>query len=240
MSAAFALGLAGWSAPLVVLGLLPVPFVALAMMLAIGMANAVVDVTAYTLLQRTTPRDSRVAFLGLFDSLANGGQAAGAIVAPLLVAGLGIQPALVVAGLLLPLAAVVLWPGLRATDPGAVGGDRRSELVRGVPLFSPLSMASVEDVAAQLRPVSYAEDAWLIREGDPGNEFLIVDEGAIEVIQGGRVVRTLGPGGAVGEIALLHDIPRTASVRATSPVTAFSLTREDFLAAAVAGPALGS
>jgi hypothetical protein len=240
MSAAFALGLAGWSAPLVVLGLLPVPFVALAMMLAIGMANAVVDVTAYTLLQRTTPRDSRVAFLGLFDSLANGGQAAGAIVAPLLVAGLGIQPALVVAGLLLPLAAVALWPGLRATDPGAVGGDRRSELVRGVPLFSPLSMASVEDVAAQLRPVSYAEDAWLIREGDPGNEFLIVDEGAIEVIQGGRVVRTLGPGGAVGEIALLHDIPRTASVRATSPVTAFSLTREDFLAAAVAGPALGS
>jgi CRP-like cAMP-binding protein len=60
------------------------------------------------------------------------------------------------------------------------------------------------------------------------------------VSQGGRVLRTLGPGAAVGEIALLHDIPRTASVRAIGPVRAFSLSREDFLVAAMAAPALGT
>lgn len=240
ISAGFAVALAAWSAPLLVIGLVPVPVVAFVAMLAIGTANAVVDVTAYTLLQRTTPRDRRVAVLGLFDSLASGGQAVGGVMAPVLVAVLGIQGALIVAGLTLPLAAVLLWPGLRATDPGAVGGDRRTELVRGVPLFSPLSMATIEDVASQLRPVSYEVGAWLIRQGDAGNEFLIVDEGDIEVVQGDQVVRTLGPGGAVGEIALLHDIPRTASVRAKSAVRAFSLSRDDFLAAALAGPALGT
>jgi MFS family permease len=240
MSAGFAMSLAAWSAPLLLVGLVPIPAVAVAAMLAIGMANAVVDVTAYTLLQRTTARDRRVGVLGLFDSLANGGQAAGGIIAPFLVAGLGIQGALIAAGLTLPVAAVALWPGLRATDPGALGSDRRRDLVRGVPLFGPLSMATVEDVAAQLRPVSYDVGAWLIREGEPGQEFLIVDEGDIEVSQGGRVLRMLGPGAAVGEIALLHDIPRTASVRAIGPVRAFSLSREDFLVAAMAAPALGT
>lgn len=240
MSAGFAVSLAAWSVPLLVIGVVPLPIVAMGAMLAIGTANAVVDVTVYTLLQRTTPRDRRVAVLGLFDSLANGGQAVGGVLAPLLVAGLGIQGALVVAGLTLPVAAAALWPGLRATDPGAVGGDRRAELVRGVPLFSPLSMATIEDVASQLQPVAYETGAWLIREGDVGHEFLIVDQGSIEVSQGERVIRQMGPGAAVGEIALLHDIPRTASVRAASPVQAFSLGREEFLVAALAGPALGT
>lgn len=240
MSAGFGLSLAAWSAPLVLIGLVPLPIVAVVAMLAIGSANAVVDVTAYTLLQRTTPRDRRVAVLGLFDSLANGGQAVGGVLAPLLVAVLGIHGALIVAGLTLPVAALVLWPGLRATDPGLSATDRPTELVRGVPLFSPLSMAATEDVASQLRPVTYEPGDWLIREGETGHEFLIIDEGEIEVSQGGQPIRTLGPGSAVGEIALLHAIPRTASVRAMSPVRAYSLGREDFLAAALTGPALGT
>lgn len=240
MAGPFALALAGWSAPLIAIGLVPLPAVAIAALLAIGIANAVVDITAYTLLQRTIARDRRVAVLGLFDSLANGGQAVGGVAAPLLVAALGVESALVAAGLTLPVAALLLWPGLRATDPGALGGDQRVLRVRGVPLFAPLSLAAVEDVASQLRPVAYDAGAWLIREGATGDEFLIIDEGDVEVSQGPRVIRRLGPGAAVGEIALLHDIPRTASVRAIGPVRAYSLAREDFLAAVVAGPALGT
>lgn len=240
MAVGFALSLAAWSAPLAVLGLLPLPFVAIAAMLLIGTANAVVDVTAYTLLQRTTPRDRRVGVLGLFDSLANGGQATGGIIAPILVATTGIQGALVVAGLVLPIAAILLWPGLRASDPGALRGDRRFDLVRAIPLFGPLSLAAVEDVASQLRPVVFAQGEFLIRQGEPGLEYFIIDMGEIEVTQDGRVLRTLGPGSGVGEIALLHDVPRTASVQALGTVKAFGLAGEDFRQAVLTGPALGS
>lgn len=240
MAAGFVLSLAAWSAPLALIGLMPLPVIAGVAMLAIGTANAVVDVSAYTLLQRTTPRDRRVGVLGLFDSLANGGQAVGGVLAPVLVATAGIQGALVVAGLVLPVAALLLWPGLRATDPGAMPLDRRLELIRAIPLFGPLSLAAAEDVASELRPVTYAAGDFLIRQGEPGHEYLVIDDGEIEVSQDGRPLHTMGPGSGVGEIALLHDVPRTASVRALGPVQAFSLAGEDFRQAVLTGPALGS
>ena len=79
--------------------------------------------------------------------------------------------------------------------------------------------------------MTYEDGAWLMREGDPGHEYLLIDTGSVEVTQGGRVVRTMGAGEGVGEIALLHDVPRTASVRALGPVGAFSLDRGAFLEA---------
>ncbi|MFP5343307.1 MAG: cyclic nucleotide-binding domain-containing protein [Candidatus Limnocylindria bacterium] len=176
---------------------------------------------------------------GLVDSLANGGQALGGVVAPVLVATLGLDAALVVTGLTLPIAAVVLWPGLRAADPGVQASDRRIELIGGIQLFAPLSLAAVEDLASRLRPVTYAPDAWLIREGDQGDEFLIIDDGRIEVSQAGATIREMGPGSGVGEIALLYDVPRTASVRAIEEVRAFGLGRTDFLQAVASEATVG-
>lgn len=239
MAGAFALSLAAWSAPLALIGVLPLPVVAGLAVLGIGVANALLDVSAYTLLQRTISPDRRVAVFGLVDSLASGGQALGGVVAPLLIASLGLDAALVVTGLLLPVAAVVLWPGLRDADPGTVADDRRIELLGGIQLFQPLSLAGVEDVASRLRPVTYAPGAWLIREGDEGDEFLIIDDGRIEVSQQGAVIREMGPGSGVGEIALLYDVPRTASVRALDEVRAFSLGRTDFLQAVASEATLG-
>lgn len=239
MAGAFAASLAAWSAPLAFVGILPLPLVAGLAVLGIGVANALLDVSAYTLLQRTIRPDHRVAVFGLFDSLANGGQGLGGIVAPLLIAWVGIDAAMIMAGLTLPIAAIILWPGLRAADPGAMADDRRIELLRGLALFAPLSLAAIEDVASRLRPVTYAAGAWLIREGDEGHEFLIIDAGRIEVSQEGATIREMGPGGGVGEIALLYDVPRTASVRAVGEVRAFSLGRTDFLQAVASEATLG-
>jgi CRP-like cAMP-binding protein len=70
-----------------------------------------------------------------------------------------------------------------------------------------------------------------MREGDPGDDYVLIESGEAEVSRFGQVIGVLGPGEGLGEIALLHDVPRTASVMALSPISAFSLDRESFLEA---------
>jgi CRP-like cAMP-binding protein len=82
-----------------------------------------------------------------------------------------------------------------------------------------------------LVPVEFADGAELIREGEGGDRYLIVASGLVDVSQDGDWLRLLGPGSGVGEISLLRDTPRTATVRAVGPVTAYALGREPFLLA---------
>ncbi len=231
LAPAFGLSLAGWGAPIAVMGLVVDPLVALGALFAIGVSNALIDVSGFTLIQRMTPNASRISVLGLIDSVANGGVAIGGLIAPLLIEALGIRGALIATGLILPAAAVLFSPALRGMAEGGVGGARRVELIRGVPLFAPLSLATVEHLAAALTPEAFDDGDWIMREGEPGADFVLIDTGTVEVSQDGSVLRTMGPGGGVGEIALMRDVPRTASVRAVGPVTAFSLDQADFLEA---------
>ncbi len=228
---AFAFALAGWGAPIAVIGLLIHPVVAIAAMLAVGISNALLDVAGFTLAQRTSPNAARVAVLGLIDSVANLGPALGGIVASVLVTTVGIQGALIATGAILPIVAILAWPAIRRLPEGGVAAVRRVELIRAQPLFMPLSLATVEHLAASLVPVAFEEGAWLMRAGEPGRDFLLIDTGEIEISRDGEVLNTRGPGAGVGEIALLHHVPRTASVRALSPVEAFSLDHEAFLEA---------
>jgi CRP-like cAMP-binding protein len=100
-------------------------------------------------------------------------------------------------------------------------------------MFAPLSLATVEHLAATMVPVRFEDGEWLIREGDVGDRYLLIDEGTVEVHQGDRSVRELGPGDGVGEIALLQDVPRTASVVARGDAAAYSLDRASFLEAVI-------
>ncbi len=231
LAPAFAAAMIGWGAPIAVIGLLINPVVALLAMLVIGVSNALIDVAGFTLAQRTSPNDSRVAVLGLLDSAANAGVALGGIVAPVLIETLGVRGAMIVTGSILPIAAVLVWPALRRVDEGEAGLSHRSDLVRAVPMFAPLSLATVDHLAGRLQPLDLEDGAWVMRQGEVGDRFVIVEAGTLEVSQDDKVLRDVGPGDGVGEIALLRDVPRTASVRAIGPVQAWTLDRSAFLEA---------
>lgn len=205
-------------------------------MVAIGTANAVLDVAAFTLLLRTTPHGARAPVMGLLDSVLNGTQALGGVLAPVLVALLGIERALVVTGLVLPVVAVATWPAVRHADEHAVVDTDRLNRIRADPLFAPLSMAIVEELAGGLRHVRFEAGAWIMREGWAGDRYYLLDRGRAEVSQDGVALRECGPGDGVGEIALLRDVPRTASVRAITAVEALALERHDFLQAVTGHP----
>jgi hypothetical protein len=228
---AFAVALAGWGAPIAVMGMVPIPVVAFLAMAAIGAANAVLDVSGYTLAQRTAPNPARVSLMGLMDGAANLGPAVGAAIAPILAESLGTRGALTVTGLILPIAGLAIWPLVRRLDEGGPAAARRVELLRQQPLFAPLSLATVEHLAGNLVPVQADPGKVLIEEGAHGDEYFLLDRGEVEIEQGGTVIARRGPGFGFGEIALLNDVPRTATVRATSQVAAFSLSREPFIEA---------
>jgi hypothetical protein len=227
----FAVALAGWGAPIAVMGIVVTPPVAILAMAAVGLSNAVLDVAGFTLLQRMTPNASRVAVFGVLDSVAAAGPALGGLLAPVLIAVWGIQGALVATGVILPVAALLASPRLRNVGVGSPEAIRREELIRRQPLFAPLSLATVEHLSSSLSPVRVEPGTWLMREGDPGDDYLIIETGEAQVSRFGQIVGQLGPGDGLGEIALLHDVPRTASVMALTPIGAFSLDRESFLEA---------
>jgi MFS family permease len=231
----FSVALALWGLPLAVIGAVPVPAVAIVALLVSGVANATLDIAGYTLLQRSVPTAGRVSAFGLLEAVVGLGVALGGLAAPILIGAFGERGALAIAGALLPLAAVATWPRIQQVDDEAVVPERELALLRGIPLFARLPMSALERVAGGLEPVAFAPGEVAIREGEPGDRYLIIAAGELEVTRSGRLVNRCGPGEGIGEIALLHSVPRSATVTAVTPTEGFALSSADFLAA-VAGP----
>ena len=108
--------------------------------------------------------------------------------------------------------------------------DDKVRLISRIPLFEACSQAELARIAAIAVQVDVPDGEVLIREGDPGDGFFVLVDGSAEVRKGKRRVATLGAGDFAGEIALVTDAPRTATVRTTSPVTALRATRKGFSA----------
>jgi MFS family permease len=205
---------------------------AVAALVLLGIANPLVDVNCFTLLQRAVPEAVLARVLGILQLIWNGSIGIGAIVAPLLISGIGIRGALVVVGCIVPALTILLWPQLRRIDAEAVApAADRLELLRRMPIFAPLPGPALEALAARLIPVEMPAGDVVIREGDEGDRFYAISEGQVDVSASGAHVSTLGPGDPLGEIALLRDVPRTATCTARTEVKLFALTREDFLSA---------
>jgi CRP-like cAMP-binding protein len=97
-----------------------------------------------------------------------------------------------------------------------------------MPLFRDLSATELELLVARFSPLSFEEGSTIIRQGARGQRFYVVRSGAVEVWRNDERLARLGPGEAFGEIALLLDIPRTASVMAVEPTLLLALEAEDF------------
>ena len=108
------------------------------------------------------------------------------------------------------------------------GKDVKTKLISGVPLFAQCSKAELQEIAAIADEIDIAEGKELTREGSPGREFFVIIEGTASVAQDGDQINELGPGDFFGEVALVKDTPRTATVTATSPVRTLVVTRQNF------------
>lgn len=106
--------------------------------------------------------------------------------------------------------------------------NAKVDLLAGVPLFAGCSKSELNEIATIADEISLAEGTVLIGEGEPGREFLIVIDGTVKVTKKGRRLNELGPGSFVGEIALVTDVPRTATVVTTSPVRLLVITDRGF------------
>jgi predicted MFS family arabinose efflux permease len=222
----FGAGIVLWGLPLLLLGVFPSTAMALVMLGFLGVGNTLVDVSALTLLQRSVDDEVLTRVFGVIESMLVATIGLGAALAPLVVALAGIRTALVVFGALLPLLAALSWTRLAEIDRDAQVPARQLELLRGSPIFAPLPASTLERLAWALRPVAVEAGTEVVRAGEAGDDFYLVDEGEAEVLG-----RTLGPGEGFGEIALLRDVPRTATVRAVTPLRLYALDRERFVAA---------
>jgi MFS family permease len=230
LATTFGIAVAGTGGPLLFVAGLPQVGIALFAFGLIGFSNVFCDVSGFTMLQRETPSDVLARVFGVLHSLLYATSAVGALLVPPLIAAVGARWTLVLVGLLLPVLAVLSHPALTHIDRGPIE-PRRLELLEAIPIFSPLSPPVLEQLAARLTPVHARAGEEIIRAGDHGDRFYVVDSGEVEVLVDGKPPRREGTGEYFGEIALLKDVPRTATVRAATDVGLFALDRDDFLPA---------
>lgn len=233
----FSLALAAWGLPIALIGIAPVAWFAAVLLAVVGLANAILDVAGFTLLQRTVPTSLRARVFGALEGIASLTFALGSLVAAPLIGALGLIGALVVAGGLLPVVAAISAAAVRRTDHASIVPHRELALLRGVPLFAPLTLVVVERLARAMVSARHADGESVVTQGEAGDAYFIVADGRATVAIDGERVRELGPGDGFGEIALLEDRPRTASVVAEGPLETVALPRDAFLEAVTGSPA---
>jgi MFS family permease len=229
ISTYFALGLLLWGFPLMLIAAWPEPAAAFLLLALLGVGNTLVDVTGITLMQRTASDDVLGRVFGAFEAIALLAMGLGALLAPVLVSALGGRGAVLVTGLIMPATVIPLWRRLDAIDASAPAPAELVELLRGMPIFAPLPAPQLERLARALVEVRVDPESVVFEAGDHGDRFYVIAEGRVSVAVGGEPVRTLEPGDFFGEIALLRDVPRTATVRAMTGLRLLALDRETFV-----------
>jgi MFS family permease len=232
LSPAFMFGVVLWGAPLILLGIVPTTAAALLLLALIGLGNSFVDVATFTLVQRAVPDHILARVFGVIQMLWFAAVGFGAAAAPPLIDWLGLEGALIATGAALVALALVLWPAVARIDARAVAPEvEELRILTSVPIFAPLPGMTLEHLAGRLVPLRLDPGTVIVREGDAGDRFYMVAEGVVEVSEYGRPIAELDAGGYFGEIALIRDVARTATVTAKTPVVLYALDREDFLAA---------
>jgi hypothetical protein len=205
-----------WGLPFAILAAVSGQWLALALIAVVGIANALVDVAGATLLQLIVPDEVMGRFFTGLESLLTLSVAAGAIAAPALIAAFGERGALVAAGLVAPMGALVAWRTLHRLDVLLTTGARTMALLQRVEFLAPLPMPTLSRLAAHASGRELEPGTVVIVQGASGDDFFVIDDGRAEVLREDASVRFLGAGESFGEIAALRRTSRTASVRAAT------------------------
>ncbi|HEY5941585.1 MAG TPA: MFS transporter [Solirubrobacterales bacterium] len=197
----------------------------------IGIGFTFVEVAGKTLMYRLASDETMGRVISALEAGRLLAMALGSLGAIVLVELLHPDGALIVLGALMPIFVVVCWARLRSYEVGAPVAEGPYHLLRENSIFAPLPIATVERLSHDLSPVEFDAGHEVIVQGEHGDRFFVIESGKVEVFENGEFRRNEGPGESFGEIALLHDVPRTATVRTTEPTRLLSLEREQFLTA---------
>lgn len=237
LSPAFLVGILMIGLPLIAIGFSQNVTVAVVAFALMGVGSSLVDVSGLTLVQRAVPEDVLARVFGVIQMIFLATIGIGAALVPALVSWLGIETSFYVAGAFLPLLVVLFGRTVARIDAQAEAPEADElRLLATVPIFAPLPGGSLEHVASRLVPLRIDPGETVIREGDEGDRFYIVAEGTLDVSQDGITISELEPGGYFGEIALLRDVARTATVKAKTSAVLYALDRNEFLAAVTGHP----
>jgi MFS family permease len=226
----FGIGVALWALPLLLIVAWPTFALTFAALVVMGGANPVVDVNASTIVQRLAPERVMGRVFGALESALIGTMALGSLVMPLLIAVVGLRWGLAVIGVGVGVLTLPAFGRLRRLDL-SLREPEGLALVRATAIFAPLAPDVLEALARQTLVVQAPAGLAIVSEGEVGDRFYIIESGQVQVTQGDRVLRVEGPGDVFGEIALLRDVPRTATVTALEDTVLRALEREHFLAA---------
>lgn len=202
-----------------------------ALLTVAGASRALLDVATRSLLQRSVPAQSLGQVFGILEGLTMAGLAIGAVLVPVLVRLGDSQFALLGVAAVLPLAVASGGRALFGLDAQAPVPVVEIALLRSIPLFAELPAPAIEGLAAALTPAEVPAGTVLIRQGEEGGAYYAIASGQLDVVRDGHLLLRCGRGEGVGEIALLRDLPRTATVTAHTDATVYKLSRQPFLTA---------
>jgi len=197
----------------------------------IGIGFVFVEVAAKTLMQRLGSDETMGRVVSALESGRLAAMALGSLGAIALIELLHPRGALIALGALMPVFVIFCWSRLRAYEVGAPVAEGPYRLLRENSIFAPLPVATVERLSHDLDPVEVPAGEEVIVQGEIGDRFFLIEQGEVEVFENGVFRRNEGPGESFGEIALLRDVPRTATVRTTAQTRLLVLERDQFLLA---------
>jgi hypothetical protein len=237
LAGAAAVGAGAWALAIGLIGITALPSLAPILIVVGGAGLTVVDVAGRTILQRTIRDDVLARVFGIQEGLAMAALAAGSILVSVVSGTSGLAVTIAVVALILPLIVLATWPRLVALDRRGGPPLRALHLLRATSLFRPLAPPELEAIARRGRWLPVPSGVRMIEQGDRGDRYYVLAEGAVRIEQDGRHLRDLEhPGDGFGEIALLRDVPRTASVTTTRESILFAIDRAPFLAAITGHP----
>jgi MFS family permease len=221
-------GVVLWAAPLLLVSVWASPVTAFAAVALLGLANPLVDVNMDTIVQRITPDAVMGRVFGALEACVIATMALGSFLMPALLHVWSLRVSLAVVGLGVTALALPFLPRMRRLDARLVPAPGL-DLLMAVPMFKPLTAATVEGLARKLVRVPVARGDVVLSEGGDSDRFFLIESGLVEVTHADTVLRREGPGDFFGEIGLLRDVPRTATVTAVEDTVLLALGRDEFL-----------
>jgi hypothetical protein len=217
------------------------PSIGLAVVLfaGVGAGTAVFNATGKTLMQRAAPADAIAGSFAVLESLMDLGLGLGGLLAWAGVQLVGPRAALVVPAVAAVVLLAVLGRRIRDVDASATVPQVEIRLLRSIRIFAPLPAPTIELVARELEPLTVSAGTRVITEGERGDRYFAVADGELDITRGAEQLSRIGRGDGFGEVALVRDVPRTASVTAATDCLLYGLDGDVFLETVTANASAG-